>query len=952
MNPANWLKIKTIFHEALDIDLNERERFLSNACKNDSSLRREVEGLLSAHDEAGDFIVSPALIEAGVIEPETSIAGKRIGHYEILEEIGRGGMGAVYLAVRADDEYKKQVAIKLIKRGMDSDAILKRFRNERQILANLEHENIARLIDGGTTEDGLPYFVMEYVKGEPITKYCDNKNLNTNERLKLFRKVCSAIQYSHQNLVVHRDIKPSNIIVTADGTPKLLDFGIAKLIQPDLYDDATEATASMMQMMTPEYASPEQLRGLPITTTTDVYSLGVVLYELLSGQRPYKTKSRSPQEIAQAILTEEPLRPSDAVSGQRSVVSAEMPEAETLKRQNAETVIGDFSNLTRKEYKQRTTDNGQRTKRNPQSAIRNPQSLKGDIDNIVLKAIRKEPERRYASVQEFSEDIRRHLKGLPVTARADTFGYRAGKFISRHKAGVVVVVLFVITLLSASIITSWQARVARNERAKAEQRFKDVRQLTNSILFDFDDAIHELPGANPARELLVKKAIEYLDKLLREGGDDPSLKFELAIAYFRIGDIQGAPQKSNMGDTTGALESYRKAAEITEALVKADSNNQEYKRHLARIYRYTADINMVTGEAEAAAQNLSKAMSILEELTRLDPANNATKNDLAYCYKGIGDITASKGDLNGAVENYRKTLELSKAVLANDSQNKYALGLLIAGYDAVGTCSGNPNYTNLGDPDTALENLRKILEVSEGELKKDKNNSYFQNVQAYTLKSVGEVLTAKGDWQGALEYFKESLKGWQILVDADPKDVFSNSRMAYTHSNMGEALAETGNITEALKHHQKAMEMLSELSEATQMNAEILAYLARSQRMNGDTLLKAGNINSAMEFFNKALLSDESMANEDANNLDIRLALANDYAKIAKVNAMLAMTATPTNKKIELWLSARKRFEQSRDVYLYMQASNLRTKPINDALGKIQQEIERCEDALKKLQTK
>ena len=365
----------------MDLDEAARERFLGRECT-DQDLINQVQSLLRAHESARDFISKPALVEAGLAaDPGDDLAarfvGERIGQYEIVRELGRGGMGVVFLATCGTD-FQKQVALKIIKRGMDTDAILRRFVTERQILANLQHPNIAAFLDGGTTSDGLPFFVMEYVDGQTITGYCEINCLSTVDRLRLFQKACAAVRHAHQNLIVHRDLKPSNILVTIDGRPKLLDFGIAKLLSSDQFGEA-EQTATAFRAMTPEYASPEQIRGLPITTATDVYSLGVVLYELLSGHRPFKFASRAPDDVARVILTTDPLPPSAAVTAAR-----------------------DISKTTRPEQL---------------SALLNSKSLRGDLDNIVLKALRKERDRRYASVLELSEDIKRHLGGLPVTAR-------------------------------------------------------------------------------------------------------------------------------------------------------------------------------------------------------------------------------------------------------------------------------------------------------------------------------------------------------------------------------------------------------------------------------------------------------------------------------------------------------------------------------------------------------
>ena len=369
--------MEVVFEQALELPAGERAAFIQKNCEGDEELRREVESLLESHASAGRFIDQPDIFfrEEDLKDDDTSVAaGQLIGAYRIVREIGRGGMGAVYLAERADEQYKKQVAIKLIKRGMDTDSVLRHFRNERQILASFDHPNIARLFDGGTTKDGLPYFVMEYIEGVPINQYCSAHGLSVVERLKLIREACAAVSYAHRHTVIHRDIKMSNILVTSEGTPKLLDFGIAKILQPGIESEAL-MTMTGVRPMTPEYASPEQVRGEPVTTASDVYSLGVVLYELLTGRSPYHFTSRSLSDVAREITNTEPPRPSTVVSNN-----------------------------------------------NQQSEITNQKFLRGDLDNILLMALRKEPARRYQTVDQFADDIRRHLESRPVLARKDTIG--------------------------------------------------------------------------------------------------------------------------------------------------------------------------------------------------------------------------------------------------------------------------------------------------------------------------------------------------------------------------------------------------------------------------------------------------------------------------------------------------------------------------------------------------
>jgi eukaryotic-like serine/threonine-protein kinase len=380
MTREQWKRIKDVAVGAMAEPASARPAFLAAQCGADAVLRHEVETLLASADEAESLFEPPAVAIDGapaaletIGDLDASRIGERVGPYRIVRRLGGGGMGDAYLAVRADDAYDKTVAIKLIKRGMSTDAVLRRFRQERQILADLDHPHIARLLDGGTTTDGLPYFVMEYVDGLPLDEYCDARQLSTRERLALFVRVCDAVQHAHERRVIHRDLKPSNILVTADGTPKLLDFGISKLLSPEIDAHITESTL-LSRALTPQYASPEQVRGDTVAVTADVYSLGALLYELLAGQRPYRLHGHTLQEINDIICHQQPARPSSLRHG-----------------------------------------------------------LAADLDTIVLMALRKEPERRYATVEELSDDLSRHLSGLPVHARASDVGYRATRFVWRHR---------------------------------------------------------------------------------------------------------------------------------------------------------------------------------------------------------------------------------------------------------------------------------------------------------------------------------------------------------------------------------------------------------------------------------------------------------------------------------------------------------------------------------------
>ena len=501
MNREEWNKVKDLFAAALEHAAEQRSVFLKQACGENKAVLEEVESLLSAHAAPGGLLAS---IEQPIFD---SLIGQRLGPYQIIREIGRGGMATVYLASRADDEFRKRVAIKLLAHGLIAEELVLRFRNERQTLAALEHPNIVRLLDGGTADDGLPYLVMDYVEGLPIDEYCDSRKLSTSELLMLFRTICGAVHYAHQNLIVHRDLKPANILVTSAGVPKLLDFGIAKLLNPELSTQMLLRQANM-RAMTPEYASPEQVRGIPVTTTTDVYSLGVLLYELLTGHRPYHLKRYTPAELEHAICEVEPEKPSTAATRPEQIVD---PDGTT------QTVL--------------TPEEVSRVREGIPEKLR--RRLSGDLDNIVLMALRKEPQHRYTSVEQFSEDIRRHLEGLPVSARQPTITYRVSKFVRRHQAGVASATLLVLTLIGGIVSTAREAHVARTEKARAERRFNDVHQLANSFLFQFHDAIKDLPGSTPARKLVVEKARQYLDSLAKEAGNDASLQRVCQFRHFR-----------------------------------------------------------------------------------------------------------------------------------------------------------------------------------------------------------------------------------------------------------------------------------------------------------------------------------------------------------------------------------------------------------------------------------
>ena len=720
-------RCEELFHAALALEGAAREAFLEEACATDRGLRAEVERLLSAHARAGDFIGSPAVAPPATWAGAEEWAGRRIGPYSIVRELGRGGMGAVYLAERADGQYQHRVALKLIKRGMDTEQVLTRFRSERQILASLDHPNIARLLDGGSTDQGLPFFAMEYIDGEPIDTYAGRAGLSVEDRLRLFLQVCGAVAYAHQNLVIHRDIKPLNILVTSEGTPKLLDFGIAKVLHPG---GEETSTVTSMRLLTPEYASPEQVEGRHATTVSDVYALGVVLYELLTGRSPYRLRSRTPQEVVEAVRTTDPERPSQA---------------------------GDDEKVRRR--------------------------LRGDLDTILLTALRNRHHRRYQSVEQLGADVRRHLEGMPVLARPDTFGYRAGKFVRRHRVPVAAGSLVVLALVAGTVATAYQAHQARVAQARAERRFADVRKLAHTVLFDYHDAIKDLRGARPVRERLVHDALGYLDGLAREAEDDPTLQRELAAAYRRVGDLQVSDPSG--GDTEGASRSYAKALAISEALLRADSSAQA-RRDVASAALALGSVVWERGNLGEGLAHAQHARALLEPLVAAAPHDTDLRLQLSTATDRLGQISLEQGEISRSLEYHRSDLRQLEAAPEGAKQRPAMRHSISVAYGHLADAQ-----SEAGDFTGALESHRRSLALRQGLAQEFPDNATYADNVATAQYYLATVLGHLGRWNEALTLQRE-------LVARNPKTPFV--------CRIGEALGHLGRHAEALGYYRLALE--------------------------------------------------------------------------------------------------------------------------------------------------
>ncbi len=699
MTPETFRRAKEIFHGVLERPAEGRAAFIEEACAGDADVKAEVMSLLASEEDAGGFLEEARLPTLpGTMMPDAPATSdlhterRRIGPYTILHEIGRGGMGSVYLAERSDREYRGQVALKLVRRGMDTDFILQRFRAERQILASLNHPNIAKLLDGGTTDDGLPYFVMEYIEGEHLTDYCRERDLPLRKRIELFRTVCSAVQFAHRNLVVHRDIKPSNLMVTGDGTVKLLDFGLAKVLDPQKSGESFYQTVAGIGIFTPEYASPEQVRSEPVTTATDVYSLGVVLYELLAGVHPYRRTDSEPSDILKAILETEPAAPSTTVA------------------------------------------------RNGDAA----RALQGDLDTIVLMALRKEPERRYATVEKLSADLGRYLEGLPVSARPDTLVYRAGKFVRRHRVGVAAALLVFVSLAGGLGVALWQAQIARQEQALAQRRFDDVRHLANTLIFELNDALEKAPGTVKAREVLVQRAVEYLGRLAPDTfAEDAALQRDVATAYERLADLQGGPNAS-LGNRSEAVGSLRKAVALRQRAAAGPGASIQDRLDLARIY---ANLATHLDAADTEATSLSRtAVDIAEAALQSAPSDPNVQKRLAIVLFNYSTVLEKQGNWKAALEARQRQSALFDGLAAERPESQNDLRNQSLGYKYL---AGVLEKLERGDE--AETYSRRALAIDERRLALRPSDSEAKTDLSYSLGSVAGHLSRTGKAAAALD---------------------------------------------------------------------------------------------------------------------------------------------------------------------------------------------------------
>ena len=880
MRSEEWRKVEALLDAALELEPSERRKFLDEVGASAPESRREVESLLDCEEQADGFLAAPALAFSADFfaegEGEDERAGQTIGHYRVIREIGRGGMGAVYLGERADGEFQQQVALKVVRRSFADSELARRFRRERQILASLNHPNIARLLDGGVSAGGEPYIVMEYVEGARIDDYCDAKNLSTAGRLRLFLGVCRGVSYAHQHLVVHRDIKPSNILVTADGTPKLLDFGIAKLLDPEQAGD--EHTRTEMRAFTPDYASPEQVGGGQITTASDVYSLGVLLRDLLAGSRlsadarkahgGWRSETPGPKTIATNVPAE--------------------PEGDN---RNAQGVVRKFAGA--------------------------------ELENIIAMATHEDPARRYASSAQLAEDVQRYQDGMPVRARKDSFTYRASKYARRNKVGVAAAAIVLLTLVGGIIATVWQARRAEANQARAEKRFGDVRGLSNALLNDIAPKIERLEGSTEARQSLVAQSLKYLDSLAVESADDTTLQAELAGAYEKVGVLQGDSNKPSLSDFRGAIASLEKAQTVRRGLLRTNPQDAENRRLLADNLRLLGVRRMTQNDIEGGIRDGKEAVQIYENLVAENPGSLAlrtalleTRVEAAISYAGINRFAESIPLLEqtaGELEALRRRGEDSAEVQRSLANCLAYLGFVFSWESrqpeaeakmneavslAESLAARHPHDANIKqelwrtyqmaaviyeeiDNARMFELADKARKIAEETVAADRANAQARHNLARTYVRLGSALSLLGKPDEAIAYLEKAAAIYRELMDKDPLNRGYDGDAGALYSKLGDARWQQRDYPAAFAAYQESVGLYEKKIEDDAADMRALRNLATTRATAGslhaelvkitDGETRQTHFAAAKENYGRALdLMQKAQAQKTLSEWDLR----------------------------------------------------------------------------------
>ena len=746
---------------------------------------------------------------------ELLASGARVGAWRVLRVIGRGGMGEVYLAERADASFDKQVAIKLV-HGVLTPSARERFDAEKQALARLEHPHIARLIDAGETELGWPYLVMEYVDGKPLDQAVAGQPFEAI--LALFLQVCDALGYAHRQLVLHRDIKPNNILVDRDGQAKLLDFGVAKLLQSA---EGSEESRTVERAYTPDYASPEQVFGRPIGVASDVYSLGVLLYRLLTGVSPYRFNTGDTEALVNAFTDLTVVPPSRAVL--------------------TDTATQTFESRKRS------------------------WQLAGDLDRVVSMALHKSPERRYASVDALADDLRRFLAQQPVHARPDTFWYRARKFLRRNTLGVAATAAVLLALVAALASSLWQAHLADRQRALAERRFEEVRGLAHAMIFDLNDAPVKIPGSTKARGLLVSEALTYLQRLGAGNDNALPLRRELAAAWLRVGDVQGGAG-ANLGDVKGALRSYAQARQQSESLLRDMPNDTHARVQHAEILQHQADALYQSNALADAGRSYGRALAEWTALASVGDPDSAL--GVARAQEGLGKVMFWTNQLDLALRDYAQAqATIERAGPGKDPRNyEVMIGQL---EQERGSTQGWLNH-----PQQASELLQRSIARVQKWTQAHPGDQPAIRMLAFSWMDLGDNMAGQPDKQPMLDAYLKYRMVLAQLVAADPADVTARRQLALGEQKLGDAYLAMHRNALALESYQQARDVELAIAAHDASDDTTRGDLAQSWSGIGAARNELGDRTSAEAAFREALALRQSFVNQDPHAAMLRRDLA------------------------------------------------------------------------------
>ncbi len=799
----------------LELADRDRERALGKLADDDPSLARTVATLIQ--------YANPGKNNKPKSAP-ADMTGRRLGAWMLVRAIGSGGMGDVFLAERADHRFSGQAAIKLLRSGMGGDTLQERFHSEGSILAQLNHPGIARLLDAGSSDEGWPYLVMEYVDGEPIDRYCERHQPGLNQRLDLFLQICDAVQHAHRALVIHRDLKPGNILVNRNGQVKLLDFGIAKLLERRGELEQTSELA-----LTPAYAAPEQVLGQATTAATDVHALGLLLHELLTNQPVFGADGQRTAEVIKQVVHEQPAPPSQA---------AQRKGEKRLARR-----------------------------------------LRGDLDAITLKALTKEPDQRYLSVEQFADDLRRHLARQPVEARGGGLGYQLGCLLRRQPLAITTALVLLLALLGGLTVVWQQGQIAAEERRLAEQRFEQVRELAGAMIFEIHDAIEPLPGSMPARQIIVSRAIDYLQSLDRDAGDDIGLLIEMASAYDRIGTLQGNPYLSNLGDVRGALESYREAMHLRQrALQQAAAGSdleRTIKHDIGESHDQKGDLLGWMGEPEKAREQFEQAYEIRLQLLADSPNDLGLIRAVAVSEFKLGEHARANGELDQARSHFGRAVTAFRRLHRFEPDNAVYLDTLGIVVQALGDLEGRIN------PDQALVHFRESYDLSQRRLELTPDLFRARRGHMISLSRIGSALDWLERHEEAIPVHQQVIALTHQLLDEDPDNRQLQRDMAVADNKLAASYQALGRTVPAAQSKARALTQLRNLADGDPGNVQLNLELIRSLIEAAELALNASLADQAQTFVSESIerlddpnTSDSSFApilRLSANGLQARI---------------------------------------------------------------------------------